>query len=229
MKRLLLIFILSQSLNFVQAQDFVYPIGQNLVLDVQSPGFEEYNIKITTQVPQAITFGWELVSNTLPLGWDYSLCDYTNCIVGLPSGSTMTPISLPESEAGVKAFLKLNVSTGQIYGQGKVEIYVFDINDYAQGDTVSWDLTWSDLSASLNEVTGSDILVSPNPATDFVQLKNLQNQKVFLYTMAGTLVETIENVGNEFTLNTALFERGIYLLVSETPNGQLIKQKIILN
>ena len=124
------------------AQNFNYPIGQHVVDTIDQENYEAYEIKIETDSPEAIHYGWKRISNSFSNNWSYSLCDYGECHVGIPTTSDMDAISLSQAENGTHGFFKLNITVGSFYGEGTVEIYVYDMNDFSRGDTVSWKLVW---------------------------------------------------------------------------------------
>ena len=142
MKTLYITTILLAASLFSIAQNFSYPLGQQLVEYVEAENYESYEIKINTPSAEAITYQYQLISNTFNPNWSISLCDYNACYVGVPTSETMTPITLAEAQGGTHGFFKMNITVGQHYGTGKVSYYVYDASDFNRGDTVSWELIW---------------------------------------------------------------------------------------
>lgn len=124
------------------AQNFSYPLGQNIVEHVEAENYESYEIKIHTASAEAITYQYQLIGNTFNPNWSISLCDYNACYVGVPTSSSMEPITLAEAQGGTHGFFKMNITVGQHYGMGKVSYYVYDASDFSRGDTVSFELIW---------------------------------------------------------------------------------------
>ncbi|MBL4625070.1 MAG: T9SS type A sorting domain-containing protein [Flavobacteriales bacterium] len=144
------------------AQNFSYPTGQHLTEYIEAGNYESYEIQLNTPAPEAITYQYQLVSNTFHPNWSISLCDYTSCHVGIPSSGIMTPMTLPAAQSGAFGFFKMNITVGQNYGTGKVSYYVYDANDFARGDTVSWSLIW----ILAGDVDGNGILDAGEIAGD---------------------------------------------------------------
>jgi hypothetical protein len=211
------------------SQDFVYPEQQHQVVTVQNENYESFNISIETQVAQDIQYKWETVSNTFPTEWSMSLCDYGGCAVGIPPSGTMTAITTEEANNGTHGFLKLNLTVGQNYGQGKVEIYVYDANDYNVGDTVSWEITWLNTAHvnSLNAIT--ETIVYPNPAVENLTIENSNEviEKVELYTVNGSLIHTENVQSNVTSINILNYNKGVYFLFVHLKNGEVKQEKIL--
>tara|TARA_B110000285_G_scaffold232237_1_gene302832 strand:- start:2863 stop:3546 length:684 start_codon:yes stop_codon:yes gene_type:complete len=208
------------------AQNFSYPVGQNLVDNVDNLNYESYQIDINTPSSEAIQYDWELVSNTFPANWSYSLCDYGGCAVGVPPSGSMTPISLAEAETGVIGWFKMNLTVGEFLGSGKVEIYVYDASDYNRGDVVSWDISWNGNFLSVNKLDASTPSFFPNPANDNL---NVKVDGPFTGVIYNSLGETaIGFDGNSSsTINTSSLKSGIYFVSINSSIG-LSKHKLII-
>jgi hypothetical protein len=229
-KTLLSISLISFSFFSSLAQDFVYPVGQHLVVEVSNFDYETFNIEIETPTNQDIQFKWELVSNTFPSNWDASICDYTSCYVGIPASGTMVAYTATEASNGTHGFVKMNLTTALNNGTGKVEMYVYDINDYNIGDTISWEIT-SMNSASLDDIYKENLLVYPNPSNEVITIehkdKNLAEVSVF--DLSGQLVFNQKLHDHKVVVGLNSWNRGVYFLQTKLEDGTLIQQKIVLN
>ncbi len=177
------------------AQDFAYPVGQSV--DTDLPPTIDYvgaTISMLTPDSSAITFGWEKISNTLPIGWDYSMCDYTTCYPGVPDNATMTTLTYADFVAGDLGFLKVTASSLGIEGAGSVVIYVYDITDHDIGDTVIFN--FSTPAAGLQQETSSVFVMYPNPASDEFNIVNPLSAEVefIVYDITGKalIIEKIQ-------------------------------------
>jgi hypothetical protein len=231
MKKALLSLFAVAAMFQTQAQNFNYPDGQHRVETVTNENFEGYNIDILTDTPQDMHYEWELVSNSFPSAWSYSLCDYGGCAVGVPNSGSMTPITEDEMrDFDTKGFFKLNLTVGQNFGQGKIEIYVFDATNHDFGDTVSWDVSWLNTASVSTLDAESALLTYPNPVKDVLTISSGQSllKNVKMYGIKGNLVldQTVQT--KELTLNTSTFKKGFYLLAVTTEDGQIIQRKLIV-
>lgn len=231
-KKLLTLITFSTVTMFASAQqNFSYPIGQHLEEIVESENYESYQIDVSTLTPAAIRYDWELVSNTFPSEWSYSLCDYGGCAVGIPASGSMTPISLTESQNGTKGWFKLNLTVGQVFGQGKVEIYVHDSNDSNQGDTVSWTVTWNGSSASISENQFTpEINIFQNLDLKEIHVSNLTDvNQISFYSLSGKMVSALYPTSENMVINSSTFEEGIYIIQIKNVDGGILTKKVYLN
>jgi len=226
MKRLytLVIATLVITTNLV-AQNLVYPQGQHVVATVLNENFEQWQIDVTTPTPEAITYKWTLISNSFP-AWSYSLCDYTNCWVGVPPGShLMTAITLTQAQNGIAGFFKLNLTTGPIYGAGVVKIYVYDALDINRGDTVSWTIDLPTPVGINEDVKAKTVSFYPNPAKNTVTFMNTsdQNNRIEILNALGeTVLSQLALSNQRIILSVSKLNKGIYFVSFTGVNG--IKQ-----
>jgi hypothetical protein len=230
MKKIVLICLIVWGSSDVISQNFAYPIGQHLVAEVQTSNYEPFWIEINTPTPQAITYKWIRLSNTFPASWSYSLCDYGNCAVGIPSSGTMSPISQTDAENGTIGFLHLNLTVGENYGQGKVEIYVYDENDFNNGDTVSWDITWTNTTGidKLDELGAS---IFPNPVNDqlTVEIENSELvSAIRIYGIDGKEQYASNGVKSTNTIDVGNLPDGVYFVELVGNHGERKVSKIIV-
>jgi hypothetical protein len=230
-KALLLVTVLTISCAAF-SQNFVYSPTQHVVEDVQAENFSLHEMQMTTPTPAAIQFNWELISNSFPAEWSYSLCDQGGCYVGIPPSGTMTAITQEEAENGKEGFFKINLTAGYNYGRGVVKLYVYDNNDYTRGDTVSFDIDWSQGASALNETSQKmDINIYPNPASSLINLSNLNNdiEKIALFNILGESVYSENVSAKEKSVDVGNLNRGSYFLTIYVKDGTVITEKIVLN
>lgn len=208
-------------------QNFIYPIGQNLVETAQYDNYESYQIDINTPTSEPIHYNWELISNTFPTGWSYSLCDYGNCAIGVPPTGSMTPITQQDADNGVIGWFKLNLTVAQYFGQGKVEIYVYDSNDYSRGDTVSWDITWNGSTLSINNLEHNVVSLVPNPAENILKIETTQDYNVYFYNGLGQQVMNYNTIASK-TIDVSTLENGIYNLVFIGDDGKTFNKRLVI-
>ena len=214
----------------VFAQDFEYALGQHRVDKVVNENYESYEIQVVTPTPEDITFKWEIVSNTFDPNWSCSVCDFSGCYVGFPPSATMSPITAAQMAAGTSGFIKCNITCGLHYGDGKVEIYIYDQNDYARGDTVSFSIHWPDPAAASVEENQVRIATYPNPVQHQLSVHNPSAKK-------GTLVVTdvlgkpvhrsVMYANTTQIVDFADLSKGVYLVTFRGESGAISTKKII--
>lgn len=161
MKKALISFLVL--FTVLQAKSQTYTISPNDTLIVTAPAnqlsiFDIYQNNVSGDT---LNLAWNLVYSNIQAGWDFSLCDYASCYVGLPSSGTMSPVM-----SASMGFLGLNINPYSIQGTATVRIYVYDINSPSNGDTLTWIVNSE--PSSVSEIREKEILLYPNPADDFL-------------------------------------------------------------
>jgi sugar lactone lactonase YvrE len=107
----------------------------------------------------------------------------------------------------------------------------------ANGEILAEGATFTDLettsvctnTVSVNEVTGNQVVVYPNPANDFIQLQAAYSiVGVHMYDATGRLVLSEFNLGSKANVNIEKLGAGMYDLQVVTANGNF-HQKVIVN
>lgn len=207
MKLFSLIIVFSLSFGFSKAQTFTLNPGN--VDTVYAPAntltiFDIYPVNITSG---DIIFSWTRVSVNLPLGWDYSFCDYGNCYTGIPNQGTMDTVN-----AGEMGLLGLNINPYAIAGQGIVKIYVYDGNFPNDGDTVTWVVNAD--AVGISEIQQNGFSFYPNPVNDQLTINSHEissGMTYTIYSMNGEIVST-ETLTTDKKINTGNLPAGIYVL-----------------
>ena len=213
------------------AQDFIYATGQHRVDTIANANYESFEIQVVTPTPEDITFKWELVSNTFDPNWSCSVCDYSGCYIGFPPSATMTSITAAEMTSGTFGFIKCNITCGNYYGEGKVEIYIYDQNDYNRGDTISFFVSWSEPPSFVQE-NMLDLSFYPNPIDDILMVSNNSFMKgeVIVSDILGKTVHSFSlNANAKWTLDFSSLKKGVYLISLIGEKGSAITKKIIKN
>ena len=168
-----------------------------------------------------------MIENTVPDDWDYSLCDYTTCYIGIPAKSDMRRISLEESKNGQQGFLKFNVLTTESNGNYVVKFYVYDSMDHDRGDTVIFNFSNSTVSVSdVKKI--SPVTLYPNPTTGSVYIETIEgDSEVEIFDISGKVIkkEKFQFSGvNEIELKG--IRSGIYRVVVRS--GSLVQSSSIV-
>lgn len=214
----------------VSAQDFNYSPSQSIHTELTTDTYAHSQIDFTTTPLDAIQYEWELVSNDIPTGWSYSLCDYNLCYAGIPATGTMTPITAAEATNGTTGYFKISLNPWQLAGSATVEIYVYDINDYNIGDTVTY--TYNHVSSvGVGENGLADLTIYPNPATDAVTIGNISPEitQLQVINVVGEVVKNISLTGkNTQTLDVSDYPAGIYFVSYANSEGTTRTEKLVI-
>jgi len=197
------------SVSGLTAQNLVYFPTQDYEVTSTDTITKDYQIDITTPVPEAITFQWELVSNTFPSEWECSLCDYDVCYFDIPNSGTMAFISLGDATNFITGLIKLSIKTGIVDTTGTAVFYVYDANDYNRGDTISFTIhSILNVADIAEDYSGVETLIYPNPAQNIVRISNPINStiNVEIYDALGIQVAAQVLVPNQ-TINRKVVQR----------------------
>ena len=220
------------SVSGLTAQNLVYFPTQDYEVTSTDTITKDYQINITTPVPEAITFQWELVSNTFPSEWECSLCDYDVCYFDIPNSGTMAFISLGDATNFITGLIKLSIKTGIVDTTGTAVFYVYDANDYNRGDTISFTIhSILNVADIAEDYSGVETLIYPNPAQNIVRISNPINStiNVEIYDALGIQVAAQVLVPNQ-TINLKVdhLAKGVYFVSSRNSKGIKTTKRLLL-
>jgi hypothetical protein len=215
----------------LKAQDFVYYPSQHLVSSISDTALDVFQIDITTPSPEAITYKWDLISNTFPTEWECTLCDYQLCYFGIPNTSTMTPISLSDAMSGTIGYINISINTGSTYATGEVVIYVYDLLDINRGDTISFTISNINTTGVIEEENFTEAYIYPNPARNNVIISNPDDSPMTLtvYSALGLQIIAQELFPKE-TVNLKVdhLSRGLYYVSMTNSTGDQKTKRLVL-
>jgi hypothetical protein len=208
------------------AQNFNFSNEQHVDI-ILTENSETSDINFSTLTAQEVTYKWELVSNTMPAEWNFSLCDYNNCYIGVPALGTMITITLEESENGMEGYFILNTMTGGVAGGGVVELYVYDAADYTIGEYVSWTVATEGF-VSVNEVDAvASLDVFPNPSSDQLNIRFDNSFTGFISNNIGQKVLDIR--GNQLaSVDVSALQSGLYVISILSASGEVYNRQIVI-
>lgn len=78
---------------------------------------------------------WVRVENTLPKEWDYSMCAFGKCQIGIPAGGTLKLVS-----PGKSGFIAIHVFPKGKNGEGKVVFKLIDPKNEANFEILQFQI-----------------------------------------------------------------------------------------
>lgn len=227
MKKQLLAFVFIALSGMAIAQAKRYTISPSRVL-IQKADLgvqNDYKIYMDNLTNDVLSIKWQLVSKDLVKGWDYSMCAFGICYTGIPDTlCTMNPIGGYES-----GFLSLLIDPGTVEGTGRATYYVYDSQNPAIKDTVSFIIT-----AGTNGIRTDKLAnawsVYPNPASETVSIKIEQNgvpgSSIRIMDVIGqTVYEASGNAGLNLIPVHSL-SAGIYYVRYDSGDGNCSAKKL---
>ena len=129
-----------------------------------------YDIYQVNTSMNTIQLKWDIISVNIPVGWDYSICQYGTCFPGIPNGGTMDSVI-----SGDMGFLGLNINPYFINGTAVVKAFVYENGFFSQGDTLTWII--HAMTTSVNEISKNRFFnLFPNPATNEIKIQSTQEK-----------------------------------------------------
>lgn len=168
--------------------------------------------------------GFELLANPVPA----DQMKYDHVAREILGGWDGTPNSLPTT-----------ISAGDIVSHTYTYTVPADIRidkmtiiglliDQSTGEVLNANSTHIELNVGIEEVTESDLIVYPNPATDHINIAaDMEIQSMTVYNNVGQVVFVKSIESNSYKLNTNNFKNGLYVIQLETENGTITKRIVI--
>lgn len=84
----------------------------------------------------------------------------------------------------------------------------------------------SELSSGIDENEWNNVVVYPNPATDYLNISCVQMNKIEIVNALGQVVYSNSIVNNDFTVDLTSYSKGFYFIRLSGDNGTVIKKFI---
>ena len=170
--------------------------------------------KVTNIGTETINMVWRRFAIDAPAEWQYRICDNNACYP-TQTASNYNPPALEDFvtlEPGDTSLLDVHLLPRQVAGTGTVHLEIKDRDDpatvYATAvynlDVIS--------TVSVDEAIIPTIQLYPNPASDYIQLKNGQDiDQLVLFNAIGKQVRTFNTTSNG-VYNVADLPNGMYMV-----------------
>ncbi len=113
------------------------------------------------------------------------------------------------------------------YTYNKASIF-FDFNSVGAGLTYFWDDIYFEDATGINNFKVESLIVYPNPATDYITIKNNENlTAVSIYSVNGQMVYNISNPSSK--INISSLTSGTYTLKASDISGKVYTTTLIIN
>jgi len=180
------------------------------------------NMDHDNSTTDSLRLQWEIIENTIPTGWDYSICDYTNCYAGNITSGTMSKFGVNQS-----GFIKINLlaSTAE---NAQIRFKVYNAGNAVNADTITF---------IYNAVLGLDdielgqyVNVFPNPSTgsQISISKLLPGTKLAIINTLGQTVLSPKNYSESLTISNLDLRMGVYFIRFEKANKLYATRKLVV-
>ncbi|BDS09437.1 T9SS type A sorting domain-containing protein [Aureispira anguillae] len=228
MKYLYIALVLLITQANLQAQTYTIQPNDTVSTILALNTYTDLNIELLKVNPaDSVTLGYTVVHNDMPASWDQLLCVYGLCVgSNFPVGTngTMSPLT-----GGNRGFVKLTINPLSLDQSAMFQMYVYDINNPTNGDTLTYLIEATTPIGYLEN--DHSLSVYPNPATNQIQLESDKDwiHSVEIYALNGQLVQTETSLHTQrLSLNIEDLEQGIYTIKTSTTNNAIRIQKLIV-
>lgn len=212
MKKLITLIIISAAFSFAsfaQTQTFNFMPGEYIVDYVELDQYKNFQVDLVHEQYDDMTFGWVTVENNLLDKWEYTSCDNGGCYTALPDSATIGPLA-----DTVNGFIRITLNPRDQLGTGTATFYVYNVKFPDNGQFVTFEITATELT-SIEETVSGAFRIYPNPASDFLQLKNgspVTSQFVLTDINGRIVKEMLLGARTENTVQISDLPRGMYLV-----------------
>ena len=214
------------------AQSFTYSPSADVADTIMEGAGSSLDIYIGNEDTTDITYGWLLVSNSIPESWFTSLCDWPNCFAGIPDSGVMNTITVADADSGIQGFFKLTLSAGSAPDTATVQLYVYDITDLNRGDTISFSyISFEDTSSSTGIASkeSNHLAIFPNPSDNIVTVGASGINRISIYDMAGSIIRNdVYRKVDKVDMNVSNLNSGLYFIRTESEAGTIQRSFIKL-
>lgn len=165
-----------------------------------------------------LQFVWEKLNVSMPLEWDATICDNSNCYLSLIDAGTTLPV-LP----GDDGLLLIHCTPQSVMSLGIIQYTMYEINSPNEKDTLTWIINASGLSVEFNSKQ-NDYFSVWNKEVKWMG-ESFQHASMSIVSMNGSVVFETSDYSSE-TLDLQI-ENGNYWILLKTKE-RTYSQKIAL-
>ena len=227
MKHIYTLFVLSIICGSTFAQNFsVSATDTTFYGEIDDSDFAAKFI-LYNDSTDAFPMTWEVESEAMQEGWDYSICDPTECH---PIGATTSVFNLPTT--ATNRIMNIHYFPNEIYGESTVEVKIWE-NAYPDDFVI---LQWTGVVSS-SVGLNNEALIHTMSAYAQNQAVNVQyslateadNIQLVLYDLTGKIIDQKQIIDTDGTTSLgANLESGIYVYSLLIDGKQVVSKKIAL-
>lgn len=226
MKKVVLFTLVTIGLMTSQVFAQTYSVAHDSVQSYSSGAVDVHNTITNTSSGQ-VTISWKVVGSDLSSGWivtgicDNQLC-YPDNILTNNATQNANPINASEDLDLKVQFDGTNAMTST---SSWVSLKVWDKANPLSNTTITYIV--NRVATGISTVTKIDdnILVYPNPASDYLNIRFDQNngvKNIAVYNLIGRAVSVHKVTGNSAQLNVSNIPSGIYFVKLLDAQGRVI-------
>ena len=215
-----IVMLLIGSVQFATAQKFSFSPSQTMIKDWDGTTDLQFYMKITNLTDGKLSLSWNLIDNTMPKQWLYTICDNAQCYGEFQSNADFEPL-----EKGGSAFFKFDISPIE----GKVASSTVQLGVYETGKPLTAEVVGFSIqsASSVEELASYYAGVSPNPASEQLTISAAAAlNSLQIFSAVGMKVMEINNTNNtEVRINIRDLPVGVYYIKAYDIYGKVVVTK----
>lgn len=222
MKKIYLVLGLIASSVSLNAQDFIVMPNDTMIQEITSSTYNVNTINLDhdNSNNDSLLLEWEIIENTIPAGWDYSYCDYTNCYSSNVTDATMTKFG-PSQSGFIKVTLSASTAANAV-----IRFKVYNNGFPENADTLTF--IYNSTLGIFDNAPISNVKVYPNPSEGNFTINNIiPNSEVTIVNSLGQTVLNKEVVSTSSTFNSNL-NPGVYFVKLASNKKHYATRKLII-
>jgi hypothetical protein len=214
----------------VSAQSATFTVTPSNVVtqNIEEDDYVDVTIDFNNTTSSNIVFKWTQGTNTLPTGWNITMCDYPSCFPYIPNSGTMDPIG-----PGNYGFIKLTVNPGPgNIGSGSVSFDVWDEANPSFRETITMNV--NAVVGIEDQLLEGSVSLYPNPTTDRLFLSHefgtLEAGMLTVLNVNGAeVIKTAVNPVATQEINIANLPAGMYMVRYQTEKASMTEKVLKMN
>lgn len=223
MKTIFTVLIAISSL-LLQAQNFTFEPTNTLEKIIAIDDASDLLLDIIrNEEVDTLRLSYELVTNSIPEEWYSAYCDNHGCYSTLPENGSMSPMY--EDMLG---FVKLIIDPNNIEGDAMVQYYIYEDNDYENGQTMTF-IIHTPNAVGIENTAKINFNIYPNPVINSLSINTEESIfEIGIYNILGHQIFSLQpNQNSNLQINTQAWSTGIYFLELTNKNGVKTTRKFV--
>ncbi|MES2590212.1 MAG: T9SS type A sorting domain-containing protein [Bacteroidota bacterium] len=218
---MIVLVLFCTSTSFVLAQSYYHSPNDTLIANTELDNSVTMNITQIHPTNDTLYFHWNKLNVSMPIDWEASVCDNSNCYTSLIESGNMLPV-LP----GDDGLLLIHCTPHTNSGVGIIQYTIYEDKTQNQIDTLTWMIYVNELGIELIENTSKDYYFSQN-ALHFIPNK-VKPLKITIWDHSGRKIIEYKNIQNE-KIEFSTLENSFYFIEITYLNQTKFKQIWIQN
>lgn len=221
MKRVLLLMMIL-SMGFVSQAQLDIDMSELSIEGSEMTADFDHHFDVLNTTGEEVTAYWELIpSEDFPEEWETFLCDnnlcYTPWVKNCPEGSP-NMFAPNQTQQWI-----LHLKPKGVMGTAQMTLRLH--YPQASGDSLSVDHVFQIAAgtSSTVEIDLAELLIYPNPATDYIQIRNDESIKqINVYNVVGKQLRSFNHTAGQ-SHSVQDLNKGIYLVRLMNTQGEVVK------